>query len=265
MKKVKIFDSIYFRGKSHFEDDGTQNWLVFQPVQRYFNTVSANDNNVLSWKSRGLSDESIKAPTTSNKMLNPSLNYVDNKIRVKFNGDCLKQEQIAFNHGKIVKIYILYEIQKIVNISDYPTIQNCLFGAVKLTKHVDVDKYKYSGYGIGFDSKGFFSIGDEIRRNIIIFRVDMSSSSFIDNKKKYFLILGKGPTQGLEHTLAAEKMYLINFTKNFTKFCLSLHYNGANSYLFVNGTEIIKIKAKDSEINPYELCLEKHFKRLVNR
>ena len=68
-------------------------------------------------------------------------------------------------------------------------------------------------------------------------------------------ILGKGPTQGLEHTLAAEKMYSINFTKENTKFCLSLHYNGANSYLFVNGTEIIKFKAKDSEITPYPLCL----------
>ena len=74
-------------------------------------------------------------------------------------------------------------------------------------------------------------------------------------QKKDILILGKGPTQGLEHTVSAEKMYSINFTKKSTKFCLSLHYNGANSYLFVNGTEIIKIKAKDSEIRAYSLCL----------
>ena len=79
----------------------------------------------------------------------------------------------------------------------------------------------------------------------------MSSSSHIDNKKKEILILGKDPAQGLEHTLTAEKLYSINFTKENTKFCLSLHYNGANSYLFVNGTEIIKFKAKDSEITPY--------------
>ena len=83
----------------------------------------------------------------------------------------------------------------------------------------------------------------------------MNSSSYIDNKKKDILILGKGPTQRLEHTLTAEKFYSINFTKENTKFCLSLHYNGANSYLFVNGTEIIKFKAKDSEINAYPLCL----------
>ena len=70
----------------------------------------------------------------------------------------------------------------------------------------------------------------------------MSSSSHIGNKKKDILILGKGPTQGLQHTLAAEKLYSINFNKENTKFCLSLHYNGGNSYLFVNGTEIIKLK-----------------------
>ena len=72
----------------------------------------------------------------------------------------------------------------------------------------------------------------------------MSSSTKIDNRKKDILILGKGPTKGLEHTLSAEKMYSINFTKKKQQLCLSLHYNGADSYLFVNGTEIIKSKAK---------------------
>ena len=130
-----------------------------------------------------------------------------------------------------------------------------MFGAVKLKKHAVVDLYKYSGYGIGFDRKGYYSIANEIGRNVIIFGVDMSSSQHIDNKKKDILILGKGPTQGLEHTLTAEKLYSINFTKKGTKFCLSLQYNGANSYLFVNGKEIIKFKAKDSEIAAYLLRL----------
>ena len=84
----------------------------------------------------------------------------------------------------------------------------------------------------------------------------MSLSTKIDNKGKDILILGIGPTQGLdEHSLSAQKLYSINFTKKNTKFCLSLHYNGASSYLFVNGTEIIKFKAKDFEILPYSLCL----------
>ena len=83
----------------------------------------------------------------------------------------------------------------------------------------------------------------------------MSSSTKIDNRKKDIFILGKGPTQGLEHTLSAEKMYSINFTEHNKKFCLILHYNGANSYLFVNSKEIHKLKAKDSDIVTTPLCL----------
>ena len=205
-------------------------------MQRYFKTVSANDNNILSWRSKGLSDKSIKPPTTSNKIINPSLDFVGTKARVKFNGGCLKQQKITFNHGKIVNIYIVNEIERSVNITSYSTLENCSFGAVKLAKHFGVDLYRYSEYGIGFDRKGSYSIGNKVGRNVIIFGVVMSSSPHIDNKKKYILILGKSPTQGLEHTLNAEKLYSINFTKENTKFCLSLHYNGANSYLFVNGT-----------------------------
>ena len=84
LNKLETFDSVYFRGKSHLEEDGTQNWFVFQPIHRYFRTTGANDSNILSWKSKGSSDESIKAPTTSNKVLNPSLDFIDNKIKVKF-------------------------------------------------------------------------------------------------------------------------------------------------------------------------------------
>ena len=77
-----------------------------------------------------MSDESIKAPTTSNKILNPSQDYVGNKVRIRFSGDCLKQEKITFNHGKTVNIYIVYEPEKSVDISSYPTLENCLFDAV---------------------------------------------------------------------------------------------------------------------------------------
>ena len=136
-----------------------------------------------------------------------------------------------------------------MNVSNYPTLKNCLFGAVTLTKNTDINKHKYSGYGIGFERHGSFSSpGTGLSRNVIIFGVDMSSSTKIHNRKKDILVLGKGPTQGLEHTLSAGKMYSVNFTEHNKKFCLSLHYNGASSYLFVNGKEIIKFKAKDSEI-----------------
>ena len=95
-----------------------------------------------------------------------------------------KQEKISINHGKTINIYIFHEIDDYHPTTSYPTLENCLFGAVELTKHVDVDLYKYSGYGIGFDRKGSYSIGNEIGRNVIIFGVDMSLSSHINNKKK---------------------------------------------------------------------------------
>ena len=130
------------------------------------------------------------------------------------------------------------------------TIKNCLFGAVTLTKNADIDKYGYSGYGIGFDRRRsfHFQVVGLVKMYYISFWVDMSFSAHIDNKKKDIFVLGIDPTQGLEHTLTAEKMYSINFTVTKNKFCLSLHYNGANSYLFVNGIEIYKFKAKDFEI-----------------
>ena len=127
----------------------------------------------------------------------------------------MKQDKIIYTHGKIVNIYIVYEINKKDNtITSDPTLENCLFGAVTLTKNVNIDKYGYSGYGIGFDRKSSFSFpGGGFGQNVLIFGVDMSSSAHIDNKKKDILVLGKGPTQGLEHTLTAEKMYSINFTE----------------------------------------------------
>ena len=95
-----------------------------------------------------------------------------------------------------------------------------MFGAVKLTKHPDIDQYKYSGSGIRFDRKGFFLLGNEIGKNVIIFGVDMSSSLHIDNTKKDSLILDKGSAQGLKHKLTTEKLYSINFTKKIIQTCV---------------------------------------------
>ena len=191
VEKSRGIDLI-FLGKGHFEDDGTQKYLVFQTTYRYFKTVSTKDSHILSWKPKGLSDESVKLPSTSNKLLNPSVNYVDIKALVKFKGDCLKSDKISFNHGQTVNIYIVYEVDRNVDISSYPTLEKCLFGAVKLTKHVDIDLYKYSGDGIGFDRKGFFSTADEIGRKVIIFGADMSYLHILIIK--YISFLGKGIT-----------------------------------------------------------------------
>ena len=116
-----------------------------------------NTDYILLWKSKGLSTESIKPPTTSDNSLTPSINCVGNKIRVKFTGSCLKQSnKLTYTHGKVVNIYIVYELgASSSNVND-PTLKNCLFGAVTLTKNADIDKYKYSGYGIGFDRRSSF-------------------------------------------------------------------------------------------------------------
>ena len=108
------------------------------------------------------------------------------KTRVEFNGSCLKQDKTMYTHGKIVNIYIVYETVDGYSDVNYPTLQNALFGAVKLTKNADIDKYGYSGYGIGFDGKAYFphsSGGDG--KNVISFGVDMiSSTKFINSKQK---------------------------------------------------------------------------------
>ena len=197
---------------------------------------AGNSNYIYYWKSKGLSDERLNSITASSCKVAPQLSYYGAKSRVEFIGSCLKQDSVIFNHKEVVNIYIVYEIERSVNISSYPTLENCLFGAVKLTKHSYIDQYKYSGYNIGFDRKGSYSTGNEFGRNVITFGLDMISSPHIDNKKKYISILGKDPTQGLQHRLTVEKSYWFNFTKKNTKFFLSLHYDGANSYLFVNDT-----------------------------
>ena len=152
LEKLQTFDSSYLRGKSHFEEDGTQNYLVFQPLTKYFKVI-ANTKYISSWKSKGLSDETIKSPATSDNSLTQLIDYLRNKIRVKFNGSILRQSKDSYTRGSIVNIYIVYEPGASGSHNDDPTLKNCLFGAVTLTKSADINKYGYSGYGIGFDRK----------------------------------------------------------------------------------------------------------------
>ena len=126
-----------------------------------------------------------------------------------------------------------------------------------MTKNTDPDKHKYSGYSIGFDSSSEFSFKNgRMRRNVIIFGADMSSSVHVDNKNKDILILGEGPTQGYDDTTSTgEGKYPTNFTQLGKRIVVSLHYNGSNSFLFVNATKIYQFIVKDSDIKDYTLCL----------
>ena len=143
----------YFIGKSYFEEDGTQNYLVFQPMYRYFKIIAGvgNGSYIYYWKSKGLSDERINSIKTPSYSITPNIDYHGTKTRVKFDQSCLKQDKVTLNHGKVVSTYIVYEISKAANISkcssddNYSTLQNALFGAVSLTKNAATNKEKYSG------------------------------------------------------------------------------------------------------------------------
>ena len=97
------------------------------------------------------------------------------------------KQEVSYTHGKIVNIYIVHELGASSSHINDPALKNCLFGAVTLTESIDIDKYGYSGYGIGFDRRSSFSFpSGRFGQNILICGVDMSSSSHIDNKKKIY-------------------------------------------------------------------------------
>ena len=125
-------------------------------MYRYFRNIG-NTERISSCKSRGVSNEIIKPPTTTDDSLAPALTYIGSKTRVKLNGGCLEPDKIIFNHGATVNIYNVYEISLFDSNSNYPTLENCFFGAVKLNQNSDIDKYKCFGDSIGFDRRGTFS------------------------------------------------------------------------------------------------------------
>ena len=153
-------------------------------MYRHFKRIVYHDY-ISEWKSKGLSDESIKPPSALNNIVDPSVDYLGTKTRVKLSGSCSKQDKITFGHKTKVNVYNVCNINNFP-ISSYPTLENCcLFGAVSLTKNInDIGEYKYFGYGIGFDRKGALSIGNAFGRNCIILAVNMSSSVHVDKKKK---------------------------------------------------------------------------------
>ena len=193
IKKLQTFDSGYFRGKSYFEEDGAQNYLVFPPIIRYFRII-ANTKYISSWKSKGLSDKTIRLYAASDNSLTQLIDHYGSKVRLKFNKDCLRQpNKITYDYGHRANVHIVSELgASSSNVSD-PTLKNCLFGAVTLTKNADIEKYGYSGFGIGFDRRSSFTFpSGGFGQNVLIFWVDMRSSAHIDNKKKKHISSWKG-------------------------------------------------------------------------
>ena len=128
---------------------------------------------------------------------------------------------------------------------------------MQLSKNADTSKYKYKGYGICFDEGGSFSKGNISNgKNVLIFGVDESSLIHANNKANNIYVMGDLFVQGIYDTaLYAEKIYSQNFTQPRKKFVLSLHYNGNVSYLFVNGKQELKFKAKTDQLVKEELCI----------
>ena len=227
-----------------------------------FSSFDANINkNISKWRSTGIFDyisstNMIAVKNASEEL--PDINANNNDVYVYLSDNHFQQDLPSFNND-IINIYCVYKLDPISSSRDNTfTVQNALFGSMQITKNADTSKYKYKGYGICFDEGGTFGIGN-IRngRNVLIFRVHESSLAHANNKANNIFIMGDGFVQGInDTTLYAEKIYSQNFTQpNKTKFVLSLHYNDKDGYLFINGRQELKFKAKPDQSIKEKLCL----------
>ena len=196
----------------------------------------------------------------------------DERLYVYLQGNHFQQHNVLTSNNdyvldkNVVNIYIVYKLDPLASTRDKNyTIQNALFGAMQITKNAtDYDKNNYKGYGICFDERsefghtitedGFLHTTDA--RNVLIFGADMSFSVHATNRANHIYLMGTGLTQGInDTTIYAEKNVYRNFTDFGKEFVLSLHYNGDNSYLFVNGRQELKFKAKTDQVVKEKLCI----------
>ena len=219
LKKLNTFDAAYYRGKNYFEEDGTQNHLVFEGVCRYFEDVDVSKTFIKfhanSWISKGLSNEKISSVTGFER---PFIEYINARTKLKFDGSILRQKLLT-SIGSIANYYIVYRLSPRTNSSSI-VLENCLFGKIRMTKHAETDKYRYQCHGIGFNLTGNFTQPDGgIGKNVIIFGVDMTNSKHANNKTKDILVLGRGFIQKIDDTaIYAEKcihLILLLLIKHF--------------------------------------------------
>ena len=194
----------------------------------------------------------------------------DERMYVYLKGSHFQQNNILTSNNdhvintNVINIYCVYKLDAIASSRDDTfTIKNALFGAMQITKNTDTSKYNYKGYGIRFDEGGTF--GHAITeggfaqttnaRNVLIFGADMSFSIHATNRANHIYVMGSEFVQGInDTTIYAEKNFYRNFTDPGKKFVLSLHYNGDDSYSFVNGRQELKFKCKTDQLVKEELC-----------
>ena len=200
---------------------------------------------ILEWKPKDIyhnSNKNVLNSVQNTKNVAPDIKNINRQLYVFFNGNYFIQDLITIPNN-VINIYVVYKLDPISSTrnTDY-TIQNALFGAMKITKNATNNSYVW--YGICFDERSQFNhtitegsfTHTKNGRNVLIFRVDISFSAHATNKANHIYLMGEGRTQGINGTtIYVEKNYYRNFTDPGKKFVLSLHYNGDNSYLFVNG------------------------------
>ena len=244
-------EASYFRGKDYFDNDGAQNVLAFRLV---FSSFKRSGANISSWRSSGIYDDGnvILTAVSNSSSVVPRLINENGKLNVSFSGNLLKQTKVAYNHGRIINIYIVYKLQKRSNDDADMTLENSLFGAVKITNDVNTSKYRYSGYGISFDSGSSFShpTSEYLNaKNVIVFGCDLSSSAYPNNRNNNILVLGKEFIQGVNGTtIYSESMCKTDFTEQNKKFVLSKKF-------VLKFVQQYKLKTKNSEISRNLLCL----------
>ena len=255
------------RGFFFYKD---QCYLVYECKRWSFTFDNDNNNKIKLWKSTGIENLSrnldMDAVGDSGNDLPDIKN--DGRMYAYLSGNYFKQNKavIPKTNFNTINIYCVYELQPIESSRDTSyTIQNALFGATQITKDpTNNSKNNYKGYGICFDESSNFSqtITQDGRqrtsngKNVLSFGVDVSFSIHATNRANHIYCFGVGLTQGINGTtIYAEKNYWRSFTEHGEKFVLSLHYNGDNSYLFVNGRQELKFKAKNDQLIKEKLCI----------
>ena len=224
-------------------------------------SFDANINKKRSkWKSAGIFDYISNTNMIAVKNASGELPNIkaDDGVYVYLSGNHFQQDILQNFNNDLIDIYCVYKLDPISSSRDNTfTVQNALFGSMQIPKNADTSQYKYKGYGICFDEGGLFSIGNiNNGRNILIFGVHESSLVHVNNKANNIFIIGDGFVQGInDTTLYAEKIYSQNFTQPNKKFVLSLHYNDNDSYLFINGKQELKFKAKPDQLIKEKLCI----------
>ena len=248
-----------------------QSYLVYNYKMGSFNFTT---NKISTWKSTGIFNRFSNSKYFTSSNMNavgdasgnlPDLKN-DGRMNVYLSGNHFQQNVASIpNNSNVINIYYVYKLDPIAsNRDDTFTIQNALFGATQITKNADTSKYNYKGYGICFDEGSQF--GHTITeggfahttnaRNVSIFGADMSFKIHANNRANNIYVMGELFIQCINDiTIYAKKKFYRNFTDPGKKVMLSLHYNGDDSYLFVNGRKELKFKCKTDQLVKEKLCI----------